>query len=372
MARATWHIVNPMLPTPETTIRAPAAHPGADALGASHAPLAPPAAHDGVGHHERARRSVCHTPPAGCGYAPLDSSAAPRTTRRFPPSPPGSASAATASSPPRLRLQRLCSEAVRMTTDPAEALPGPSGPVAVSEIRQVQLVVRGAKAHLCVACDSEIAPTAPSLVITATGPYRPWRLCEDCAPDSFDGAEVLWGRGATWRAPGLGGDSATLAGWRRLPISREEAANIEERRAEQRRIDQAESEERWRQHNAEQWPAAAAQKAAEQAAWEKAMAVLTEMCGLAGKYVGGGDQQWAIFEHIADGLAHQAADLLCPAAAEDWYGPPHATLGTGAVAFIAAHVCKLAALSVAQRLLPAEPEVAVGPPSPDSGGGNGA
>ena len=256
-----------------------------------------------------------------------------------------------------------------MTEDTPEALPGPAGPVPVSEIRQIQLVVQGSKPHPCVACGGEIPAKTTSCVVTAAGPYRPWRLCEDCAPDSFGGAKILWGRGATWRAPGLGGDSAALGGWDPLPISLEEAARIEERRAERRRTDQAESEERSRQRAAEREAAAAAEKAAEQAAWENAMAVLTEMCGLAGKYVVGDDQQWATFEHIADGLARRAADLLCPSTVGDeWYGPPATTLGAGKVAFIAAHVCKLAALSVAQWLLPAEPEVVDEPQAPDSDG----
>ena len=83
------------------------------------------------------------------------------------------------------------------------------------------------------------------------------------------------------------------------------------------------------------------------------MAVLTEMCDLAGKYVAGDDRQWAAFEHIAQGLARQAADLLCPdAAGDEWYSLPPATLSAAEVAFLAEYVCKRAALATARRLLP--------------------
>lgn len=254
-----------------------------------------------------------------------------------------------------------------------EALSGPAGPVPLIEVQQIQLVARGAKPHRCVGCDVEIVRDEPSMVVTATGPYRPWRLCEDCAPASVDGVAVLWGRGATWRAPGIAGGGHTLAGWHPLPISREEAACIEEQRAEQRRIAQTESEEHWRQHDAERVAEAAAREAAEQAAWEKAMAVLTEMCDLAGKYVAGDNQQWATFEHIAEGLAKQAAALLCSTAAGDeWYGPPPATLSAAEVAFLAEHVCKRAALATARRLLSDDPVAADEPHPPAGPTANGA
>lgn len=252
-----------------------------------------------------------------------------------------------------------------------ETLSGPGGPVPLIDVQKIQLVARGAKRHRCVGCNAESVRDGPSMVVTATGPYRPWRLCADCAPASVDGVAVLWGRSATWGAPAS--DGHTPAGWHPLPISREEAADIDERRAEQRRIAQAESEERWHQHDAERVAEAAAIEASEQAAWEKAMAVLTEMCDLAGKYVAGDDLRWATFEHIAEGLAKQAADLLCSTAAGDeWYRPPPATLSATEVAFLAEHVCKQAALATARRLLPADPVAADEPDPPASPTANGA
>lgn len=169
------------------------------------------------------------------------------------------------------------------------------------------------------------------------------------------GAEVLWGRSTSWRDPTdrrVAVDN--LSGWECLPISQEEAARIGDRQAEKERMDRAEREERWRRQDAERDAEVAKQAAAAEVAWDKALTVLAEMCELAGKYAADAERPWPVFEHLAEGLAHQAANLLCPSrAADEWYGPPPGSPDAEHITFIATYVCKLTALATAQQLGPA-------------------
>lgn len=235
-----------------------------------------------------------------------------------------------------------------------EALPGPSGPVPLSEIREIQLIARGAKPHPCVRCGAEIARGEAALVVNERGAYRPWRLCEECAPARVAGAEVLWGRSATWRGPtdhSVAGHNP--GGWERIPISREEAARIEERQAEQERMDRKEREELWRRQDAERDAEVAEQVAAAEVARDSALTLLAEMCELAGMYAADAERPWPLFEHVAEGLARQAADLLCPTrAGDEWYAPPPGSPDAEVITFIATYVCKLTAQATAQRLGP--------------------
>lgn len=235
-----------------------------------------------------------------------------------------------------------------------EALPGPAGPVPLSEIREFRLIARGAKPHPCVRCGAEIARDEASMVVNARGPYRPWRLCEQCTPARVAGAEVLWGRSTTWRDP----TDDSVAGhnpgsWERLPISREEAARLEERQAEQERMDREEREELWRRQDAERDAEVAERMAAAEVARDSALTLLAEMCELAGMYAADAERPWPVFEQIAEGLARQAADLLCPTrAGDEWYAPPPGSSDAEVITFIATYVCKLAAQATAQRLGP--------------------
>ncbi len=235
-----------------------------------------------------------------------------------------------------------------------EALPGPAGPVPLSEVLEIQLIARGAKPHPCVGCGGEIARDEASLVVRERGAYRPWRLGEECAPGRVAGVEVLWGRSATWRGPS---DHSVRGhnpgGWDRQLISREEAARIEERRAERALIERAESEERWRRRDAEREAETAEREAADEAAWDSALTVLAELAGLAAKYAADDEQPWPVFERIAEGLAGQAADLLCPV--DDGGYPPPRVLTASDITFVVRYMCELTARATAARLRPAAP-----------------
>ena len=176
------------------------------------------------------------------------------------------------------------------------------------------MVARGTKCHRCAACGAEVARYEASLAVDERGALRPWRLCTECAPVRIAGAEILWGRGATWRGStdhSIRGHDP--GGWDRQMISVEEGQRLEEKRLERQRIEMKEQHRRRREWYERRRREASAPEPAtpDDDAWDSAIRVLAELCVIAGKYaIQDEDEQWPVFRHISEALAAQAADLM--------------------------------------------------------------
>lgn len=76
---------------------------------------------------------------------------------------------------------------------------GPGGPVALSDVASVDMVLRPTKAHTCASCRDTINAGQPNLAVVATSGTK-WRLCVQCAPQRLDGEEIACAKKGVWSA----------------------------------------------------------------------------------------------------------------------------------------------------------------------------
>ena len=175
--------------------------------------------------------------------------------------------------------------------DDLDVIAGPEGVVTAAELATVSLVLRGSTPHTCAACSCQIEKSAQSLSVVPRAGRR-WRLCPSCAPATWEGCVIAWGRICTWSGRGR------RQGWDRDPGTPAELAETQRRREEAQRRRREELEDEWRRQDEQ---AAADQQAA--------YAVLDLMCEAAAVAVHGDESNRAAYQRTADALG---PEVLAP------------------------------------------------------------